>query len=109
MNELHSDLANSGIEGILDDNDRVTIGHESFRKLLKKEIPCLKKATAKHMQMCCCHICLTAMKFQEVLNSFRRKKINSLETELFISKAKEKDTTNKTPAFIEMLKKKIMI
>ena len=78
VNDLHTNSAKSGIEGTLDGEQRVIIGHETFCLMLKKEIPCLKKATDKHMQMCCCNLCLTAMKFQEVLNVFRNQKIRDL-------------------------------
>ena len=74
VNDLHNDLAKSGTEGTLDGEQRVTIGHETFCLMLKKEIPFLKNAIDKHMQMCCCNLCLTAMKFQEVLNAFWNKK-----------------------------------
>ena len=70
MNDLHNNLAKSSTEGVLHDEQRVMIGHETFCLMLKKEIPHLKKATEKHMQMCCCKLCLTGMKFQEVQHTF---------------------------------------
>ena len=106
VNDLHNDLAKSGIEGILDSEQRVIIGHETFRLMLKKEIPYLKKATDKHMQMCCCNLCLTAMKYQEVLNVFRNQKIRELTFAHEQSVRAQKNSTNTDKTHQNLLRSK---
>ena len=78
---LHNDLADSQIEGIRDDDGNLMVGHTSFCNLLKKELPMLKRATAKHLLRCACEVCLIMMKMQDSLNSFR-KKLKELEVEM---------------------------
>ena len=47
--------------------------------LLKEEIPHLRQATEKHIQMCCCETCLVFEQMHEQLKLFRRQRVNLLE------------------------------
>ena len=58
VNGLHNDLAKSGTEGVLDDEQRVTIGHETFCLMLKKEIPHIKKPL-RNTCKCVAAICVS--------------------------------------------------
>ena len=77
--ELHKDLASSNVPGILDDNNNITIGETHLRSLLAKEMPHLRPATNKHLEMCGCVICIVMQNLQRALNNYRKKKVKELE------------------------------
>ena len=73
MNNLLMDLSKSGIDGMLDEEGNLTLGDTTFQQMLKEHLPHLKKATNKHLQSCCCEICLTMMKMHAELLRWRQK------------------------------------
>ena len=74
VNDLLVELSKSGMDGVLDDSGNLAIDDNTFRKLLKEHLPHLRKATEKHLQSCCCEICLTMMKMHSELVRWREKK-----------------------------------
>ena len=73
MNNLLMDLSKSGTDGTLDEEGDLAIGDTTFRQVLKEHLPHLRKATKKHLQSCCCEICLTMMKMHVELLRWREK------------------------------------
>ena len=75
MRELHNDMVESvedgGLECALDSDGKSRIGDSSLRKILKKEIPELRKANERHKQMCGCENCIGIRYLQVALNLFR--------------------------------------
>ena len=79
INDLHNDLKKKGPKELLDENGDIKLGCDSFNKLLKKELPELRKATDKHKLTCGCEICIVAGHMQNALNHFRVKKMTDLK------------------------------
>ena len=74
ISDLHKDLATSGMDGIFDENNNIVIGETSLRTLIQKEMPYLKKATTKHMEMCGCITCIVTNNVHRSLNFLGNRK-----------------------------------
>ena len=81
LNEIHKDLAESDIAGILDEKATIVLGYDSFKALLEEMYPNLRKATTKHMETCGCETCITMANMHITLNQYQKKILKYLKNE----------------------------
>ena len=73
VNDSPKDLSKRGTDGVLDEEANLATGDTTFRQVLKEHLSHLRKVTKKHLQSCCCEICLTMMKMHAELLRWREK------------------------------------
>jgi hypothetical protein len=90
IREMHNDLLRSeeecGLKCARDDNGQPTISDTRFRSLVKEVLPQLRKATARHKQMCGCETCIGSRYLQAALNRFRASNVAKRLKEIAILK-----------------------
>ena len=103
VEELHRDLAKSGIEGILDHNKNIIIGETSLQLLLQEKMPELKKATTKHLEMCGCFNCIVTNNVHRSMKLFRKNKLKRLEEKANMEKSRlnQLEQVNNSSSYIQ--------
>ena len=80
--ELHNQMvAEDGLKEARDSEGRALISDTALRKIIKEQLPQLRRLTAKHKQMCGCETCLTMSSNHKSLVGFRRRRLRELKVE----------------------------
>jgi hypothetical protein len=64
-----------------DDSERIIISDSMLRKIIKKDMPQVKKATDRHKQMCGCELCIQCALHQKSLSAWRYRRLQKLEAD----------------------------
>jgi hypothetical protein len=82
IRELHNHMVRPVNEGGLasarNSVGKIIVSDKSLRRILKSDLPQLKRATESHKMMCVCKICLTMASLQRSLNVWRTREAQSL-------------------------------
>jgi hypothetical protein len=68
-----------GLAVARDDSNRIIISNTMLRKIIKKDMPQVKKATDWHKQMCGCEVCIQCASHQKSLSAWRYWRLQKLE------------------------------
>jgi hypothetical protein len=70
-----------GLAVARDDSERIIISDSMLRKIIKKDMPQVKKATDRHKQMCGCEVCIQCASHQKSLSAWRYRRLQKLEAD----------------------------
>jgi hypothetical protein len=59
-NKMVSDVIDGGLANARNLNGKVTVSDTTLRRIIKQDIPQLRRASSRHKQMCGCVTCITA-------------------------------------------------
>jgi hypothetical protein len=81
VRELHNKML-SELAETRDTAGKALVSDTSLRRIIKQNIPNLRRISLRHKEMCCCTICQTVFTLQRSLNAFRRRQLNYLLREI---------------------------
>jgi hypothetical protein len=82
-NKMVSDVIDGGLANARNSNGKVTVSDTTLRRIIKQDIPQLRRASSRHKQMCMCVTYITARMLQNALNGFRRRQLRILRDEYY--------------------------
>jgi hypothetical protein len=84
VRELHNEMvaADTGLADARDQNTgKVCISNTTLRRIIKQDLPHLRRMTLWHKLMCGCETCISIATMQRSLNSWRRRRLQQMERE----------------------------
>jgi hypothetical protein len=82
IRELHCNLVEACEKGGLlesrDDKGRIIVSDTTLRKIIKEDLPQLRRMSSRHKLMCGCEICVGVGTIQRSLNAFRRRECKKI-------------------------------
>ena len=82
IRELHNQMvAEDGLNEAQNSAGQALISDTTLRKIIKEQLPQLRRLTAKHKQMCGCETCLTISSNHKSLIGFRQRMLRELKVE----------------------------
>jgi hypothetical protein len=82
-NKMVSDVIDGGLANTRNSNGTVTVSDTTLRRIIKQDIPQLRRASSRHKQICGCVTCITAGMLQNALNGFRQRQLRILRDEYY--------------------------
>jgi hypothetical protein len=77
-NHLVSRVEEGGLPQARNQNGDIVISDTALRRIIKSDIPQLRRLTERYKQMCGCELCITVATHQRSLNAWRFRKLREL-------------------------------
>jgi hypothetical protein len=81
VRELHNRML-SELPVARDDRGKAVVSDTTLRRILKENVPQLRRASLRHKEMCCCEVCQSVFSLQRSLNAFRRRQNHALLSDI---------------------------
>jgi hypothetical protein len=80
--ELHNlpvaPLHQGGLSQSRDDDGKIIVSNTTLRRIIKRDLPQLRRMSMRHKQMCRCEICMSTHSMDKSLNGFRQRLVRTL-------------------------------
>jgi hypothetical protein len=85
VRELHNllvaPLDQGGLSQSRDADGKIIVSDTTLRRIIKKDLPQLRRMSLRHKQMCGCEICMSMHSMQKSLNAFRKRFVRTLTSD----------------------------
>ena len=82
VRELHNllvaPLAQGGLSQSRDTDGKIVVSDTTLRRIIKRDLPQLRRMSMRHKQMCGCEICISMHSMHKSLNAFRQRLVRTL-------------------------------